>query len=263
MCSLILLVQACCGVDVGCGNLVLDAAEQCDDGNLVDGDGCSALCVLEDGYMCYGYVQYSNKTFLLNLTDMQRIESAERCIGSSICKASTVAIDSAVSLRANMPEGLYCGVFCKDHLVVSEGVSKKAGDECVVRDVDECASTSTRCHANSHCKNKNALLDVSGYTCVCNSEYFTTTSSECSARGVEFVLFVKETLTDHAVLEEELYREDVRMIRNALVSAMAAELSLFPGEAVWAVLQSSNVFAPEILVRDDGSRVWSLKVLLF
>lgn len=30
-----------------CGNAVLDAGEACDDGNMVNGDGCSALCVVE------------------------------------------------------------------------------------------------------------------------------------------------------------------------------------------------------------------------
>ncbi len=32
---------------VGCGNGIIDAGEICDDGNTVDGDGCSALCVFE------------------------------------------------------------------------------------------------------------------------------------------------------------------------------------------------------------------------
>ncbi len=26
--------------------------DECDDGNLVDGDGCSKICEIEDGYMC-------------------------------------------------------------------------------------------------------------------------------------------------------------------------------------------------------------------
>src|SRR5437773_10813014 len=30
-----------------CGNSVVEAGEQCDDGNLVAGDGCSASCRLE------------------------------------------------------------------------------------------------------------------------------------------------------------------------------------------------------------------------
>jgi cysteine-rich repeat protein/parallel beta-helix repeat protein len=36
-------------VEVGCGNSRLDAGEECDDGNLSDGDGCSAVCTSEGG----------------------------------------------------------------------------------------------------------------------------------------------------------------------------------------------------------------------
>jgi cysteine-rich repeat protein len=32
-----------------CGNGILDPGEQCDDGNLINGDGCSATCELEGG----------------------------------------------------------------------------------------------------------------------------------------------------------------------------------------------------------------------
>jgi cysteine-rich repeat protein len=35
-------------VAVACGNGVLEADEQCDDGNLVDGDGCDRHCMVED-----------------------------------------------------------------------------------------------------------------------------------------------------------------------------------------------------------------------
>ncbi|HUT53338.1 MAG TPA: FG-GAP-like repeat-containing protein [bacterium] len=46
--SLVLLImpmtlRAACGVPV-CGNGILDPGEQCDDGNLLDGDGCAADC---------------------------------------------------------------------------------------------------------------------------------------------------------------------------------------------------------------------------
>jgi cysteine-rich repeat protein len=42
-----------------CGDGVQDAGEQCDDGNAVSGDGCSATCTLEgaagiNDYLCYG-----------------------------------------------------------------------------------------------------------------------------------------------------------------------------------------------------------------
>jgi cysteine-rich repeat protein len=46
------------GVLTFCGDGVVDAGEQCDDGNVVSGDGCSATCGLEgaggvDRYLCY------------------------------------------------------------------------------------------------------------------------------------------------------------------------------------------------------------------
>ena len=30
-----------------CGNGIIESGEQCDDGNLVDGDGCSSTCQIE------------------------------------------------------------------------------------------------------------------------------------------------------------------------------------------------------------------------
>jgi len=35
-----------------CGNGALDAGEQCDDGNLLNGDGCSDSCQIDEGWQC-------------------------------------------------------------------------------------------------------------------------------------------------------------------------------------------------------------------
>jgi cysteine-rich repeat protein len=35
-----------------CGNGVVTAGEECDDGNVTDGDGCSSLCAVEPGWHC-------------------------------------------------------------------------------------------------------------------------------------------------------------------------------------------------------------------
>jgi cysteine-rich repeat protein len=40
-----------------CGDGELDASEECDDGNLVSGDGCYATCDLEDSLTLYGLAQ--------------------------------------------------------------------------------------------------------------------------------------------------------------------------------------------------------------
>ena len=46
------LTVAC--VEYVCGNGVVDPGEGCDDGDTQGGDGCSAACVVEDGFGCSG-----------------------------------------------------------------------------------------------------------------------------------------------------------------------------------------------------------------
>ncbi len=41
-----------CAAPSNCGNSTLDGGEQCDDGNGAGGDGCSATCQVEDGFVC-------------------------------------------------------------------------------------------------------------------------------------------------------------------------------------------------------------------
>jgi spore coat protein A len=51
---------ASCQIDCAplpCGNRKLEAAEECDDGNIVPGDGCAPTCVLEDDVSIYGTAQ--------------------------------------------------------------------------------------------------------------------------------------------------------------------------------------------------------------
>jgi cysteine-rich repeat protein len=43
----LVLITACDQEESVCGNNILEASEQCDDGNTVDGDGCSASCSSE------------------------------------------------------------------------------------------------------------------------------------------------------------------------------------------------------------------------
>ena len=42
------------GEPPGCGDGLLMEDEQCDDDENVDGDGCSATCMLEPGWQCQG-----------------------------------------------------------------------------------------------------------------------------------------------------------------------------------------------------------------
>lgn len=39
-------------IKAGCGDGILLSTEECDDGNTVSGDGCSASCTIESGFQC-------------------------------------------------------------------------------------------------------------------------------------------------------------------------------------------------------------------
>ncbi len=41
-----------CGNEPGCGDGVIDAGEECDDGNSLPGDGCNGVCVIEANSVC-------------------------------------------------------------------------------------------------------------------------------------------------------------------------------------------------------------------
>jgi cysteine-rich repeat protein len=58
-CALTTLVMVgagsvCARAHAACGDGATDGAETCDDANQVDGDGCTASCQLEAGYLCSG-----------------------------------------------------------------------------------------------------------------------------------------------------------------------------------------------------------------
>ena len=45
-----------------CGNFDLEAGEDCDDGNVNNFDGCSNVCMVEKGWLCYIVRYYVNPT---------------------------------------------------------------------------------------------------------------------------------------------------------------------------------------------------------
>jgi len=62
-----------------CGNGIVEEGEECDDGNLLDGDGCSPVCTVEDGWACEG-----SPSVCENLCGNGTIDSGEQCDGDSL-----------------------------------------------------------------------------------------------------------------------------------------------------------------------------------
>jgi len=78
-----------------CGDGILHPDEVCDDYNVLDNDGCSASCVLEDGYMCFGawrdplYPSIRGKMTLwetdwANVSRLAILDTDELCLASDI-----------------------------------------------------------------------------------------------------------------------------------------------------------------------------------
>ncbi|MFH2007863.1 MAG: DUF4215 domain-containing protein [bacterium] len=62
-----------------CGNQLLEAGEECDDGNLLNGDGCSPSCTVEDGWACSG-----EPSLCVSLCGNSTLDSGEECDGADL-----------------------------------------------------------------------------------------------------------------------------------------------------------------------------------
>ena len=61
-----------------CGNGIIEAGEQCDDGDTVSGDGCSATCQVEPGWTCVGEPSVCSRC------GNGIIEGVEQCDGTDL-----------------------------------------------------------------------------------------------------------------------------------------------------------------------------------
>ena len=70
-----------------CGNCVVDAGEQCDDGNNSGGDGCAATCKIEPCFTCTGVPSVCTPVAAgTNCTDDGNVCTDDTCNGSGVCQ---------------------------------------------------------------------------------------------------------------------------------------------------------------------------------
>ena len=75
-----------------CGNGMLDAGEQCDDGNAFVGDGCSNSCQIEDGWQCTAPTPagtIADPSFEAGRPNPSWDETSNNFLGSPICDAAS------------------------------------------------------------------------------------------------------------------------------------------------------------------------------
>ena len=91
------------GPSAVCGDGQLNDAESCDDGNVVGGDGCSAECQIENGWMCQGQPSEcaEPQTFSEDPTDKKVTKSYVGTIESMECFLFQMKIPETKLLKIN------------------------------------------------------------------------------------------------------------------------------------------------------------------
>ncbi|MDD5739468.1 MAG: DUF4215 domain-containing protein [Candidatus Peribacteraceae bacterium] len=95
-----------------CGNDVVETNEQCDDGNMIDGDGCSTACTIESGWICAGQLS------ICQLRNSSSSSSSQICAedGQSVYKSTSFGPVICCNGNAGvMPNTALCGDGCCTH----------------------------------------------------------------------------------------------------------------------------------------------------
>jgi len=191
-----------------CGDSMVTKLEVCDDGNTVDGDGCSSTCTLEPGYMCFSAVRVDAATrgkmtgWVTNTTSgIKTLEVSavdEFCTEKNICLQHeeawdpdfwwTTAYSSGNTSRASLaPAGFYCKRFCEQTFDPAQYY--EFGNSCIPRGKDECSRGESTCDINAYCTEPS---DNVGFDCECDEKYFVSKLNgvACAISGVEVVFLM-------------------------------------------------------------------------
>jgi len=90
-----------------CGNSLTETGEDCDDGNLVAGDGCSATCTTEEGPPVSCFPEYT-KILMADFSEKQikDVEIGDKVLSYNISNRQ-IAVAEVLELEAPVREGVY------------------------------------------------------------------------------------------------------------------------------------------------------------
>ncbi len=75
-----------------CGDSTIDEGEECDDGNRLDGDGCSSGCLVEEGWDCEG-----QPSVCTSLCGNGTLDPGEECDGDNLGGNTCLTVDGGFS----------------------------------------------------------------------------------------------------------------------------------------------------------------------
>ncbi|MEK7617295.1 MAG: DUF4215 domain-containing protein, partial [Patescibacteria group bacterium] len=165
------VTSQCTSVTIGCGNGVIDSEETCDDGNIVNGDGCSSTCqdeipgpICDNGNLEVG--ELCDKTLLNGIvcTDLGYTGGTLACDSNcqfvtSQCTSVTIGCGNGV-VETDLGETCDCG---NNNPICS--YPELQGQTCETRGIDTKGQGRLSCYLPSHaglgCKfNEEACKDI-------------------------------------------------------------------------------------------------------
>ena len=238
-----------------CGDLVINVeGEICDDGNIEDGDGCSATCTLEIGYMCYNSRR----------TDPETVGASESCTGADICEQATQPWAPSLWPYGDVSRpdaGWYCKGYCNTFPVID---GYEMNTNCALQDIDECQVGSHSCAPEAYCDNKVPAEDSAKFHCFCDPQYFTAAveGASCAHNGIEIVVVVA-AMTESAQQEELVFR------RDSIIVKMVAQAIYTSGDITAdAIIEGVQYYPPEVLgysgthIGFEGKTLYQMKIRL-
>jgi len=250
-----------------CGDSRVTGDEVCDDGNTIDGDGCSSVCILEAGFTCFGAMRTEAaargkmtawetdavtgvKTLVVSVVD-------EFCTRDNICVQHAVAWDpvfwwttaysTGVIPQASLaPAGFYCKSFCTQTFDAAQYY--EFANSCVPTGKDECSRGTSTCDVNAYCTEPEGQV---GFACECDEKYFVSVLDgvACATAGVEVVFLMGGTAVtpgDDAATDAQ-NRLNMVEARQIVIDALFTQGYLKPVSSAALLLEGVKKYPIEMV----------------
>lgn len=99
----LLVEDPACPNDAECGNGLLEDEEECDDENILGGDGCDSLCAIEEGWTCEGEPSICEE----DVGECETLDSA--CIGYLV-SINVTALGEVLTDNLPLAFGIIAGI---------------------------------------------------------------------------------------------------------------------------------------------------------
>ncbi|MBT4221186.1 MAG: DUF4215 domain-containing protein, partial [Candidatus Magasanikbacteria bacterium] len=172
-----------------CGDGIIESVESCDDGNNVDGDGCSAICQIEEG-------ENNNQN-----NNQQEVRCDDGIVQAERGEVCDLGVENGIACVPGYDESCtYCSDDCREVLQVDSPLFCGNND---IEDIEVCEFIdNTVTYRKQYCQFEDEVLDT---LCTQNSECHGT----CFALGGICVLgdrvWAAGCNTDQECTQEELF----------------------------------------------------------